>query len=96
MARHPEIYATTQWEKARCYVIMRAYGLCERCLKDGAINPGKIVHHIVWLTYNNKHDWNIAYNPDNLIYLCNSCHEEIHKRTSGLNKFINPPRGRRF
>lgn len=91
MARHSEIYKTVEWQKARKFVIQRANGLCERCIKKGKLVPGKIVHHKVWLTDGNKLDWNIAYNPDNLEYICNDCHEEEHDRSIGLQKFLNPP-----
>ena len=67
MARHPEIYKTKEWERARRFVIVRANGLCEQCRPK--VKPGKEVDHIIELTDENKHDWNIAYNPDNLQYL---------------------------
>lgn len=90
MARHTEIYRKSEWEKVRKFVIARANGLCERCKKKGIIKPGKIVHHTEWLTDRNKNDWNVAYNPDKLEYLCNEHHEEEHGRTIGLQKFIEP------
>lgn len=93
MARHGEIYKTKEWKKVRQYVIARSNGLCERCKKRGKIVPGKIVHHIRWLTYDNKNDWNIAYSPSNLEYICNDCHESVHGRASdsGLQNFLIPP-----
>lgn len=91
MAKYPEIYKTSEWKAARSYVITRSNGLCELCKKKGKIIPGKIVHHIKWLTDENKHDWNIAYNPNNLEYICNDCHEEEHDRSIGLQKFLSPP-----
>ncbi|APM39408.1 HNH endonuclease [Clostridium kluyveri] len=90
MARHNDIYKAKEWEKVRGYVIGRANGLCERCKAKGKIVPGKIVHHKVWLTDKNKKDWDIAYNPDNLEYLCNPCHEEVHERVGTLKNFVEP------
>ena len=92
MGRHEDIYKTKQWENVRQYVIARDQGLCVECKKRGIIKPFKIIHHIVWLTDDNKHDWNIAYNPNNLECLCNDCHEKIHKRNTEthLKDFINP------
>ncbi|MDP4144150.1 MAG: HNH endonuclease signature motif containing protein [Bacillota bacterium] len=91
MARHSDVYKTKEWKEARQYVLTRSNGLCERCKKKGKIVPGKIVHHKRWLTDKNKHDWDIAYNPDNLEYICNDCHEEEHDRSIGLQKFLVPP-----
>lgn len=72
-------------------MITRSNGLCERCKKKGKVKPGKIVHHIIWLTDANKGDWNIAFNIKNLEYVCNDCHEEVHDRSIGLQKFLIPP-----
>lgn len=91
MARFPEIYKDPQWEPTRQYVIMRANGLCEECQKRKKIKPGKEVHHIVELTAENKNDWNIAFNPDNLEYLCTDCHNHKHDRSIGLQDFLIPP-----
>jgi 5-methylcytosine-specific restriction endonuclease McrA len=91
MARHSEIYKKKEWYKARWFVISRSNGLCERCMNKGKIKVGKIVHHKKWLTDENKHDWNIAYNPENLEYICNDCHEEEHDRSIGLQGFLSPP-----
>ena len=91
MARHSEIYKTKEWKEVRQYVITRSNGLCERCKKTGKVVTGKIVHHKKWLTDDNKHDWNVSYNPDNLEYICNDCHEAAHDRTIGLQKFLIPP-----
>jgi len=91
MARHAEIYNTIEWERARKFVIARANGLCEHCLKKKRIKPGKEVDHIIELTDENKHDWNIAYNPDNLQLLCSDCHNDKHDRSIGLQKFLLPP-----
>jgi len=91
MARHSEIYKTKEWQQVRAFVISRAHGLCERCKAKGKITKGKEVHHKVHLTDTNKNDWDIAYNPSNLVYLCSSCHNEEHDRSIGLQGFIVPP-----
>ena len=91
MAKHPEVYKDPNWPPARRECIRRANGLCERCKKKGKYKPGKVVHHKVWLTEENKADWNIAFNPRNLEYLCNDCHEDEHDRSTGLQKFLTPP-----
>lgn len=90
MARHEEIYKTSEWKKVRKFVIQRANGLCERCYPS-KVKAGKEVDHITELTEDNKHDWNIAYNPDNLQLLCTDCHNDKHERSIGLQKFLTPP-----
>ncbi len=90
MARHPEVYADPQWPKARKYVIARANGLCEECSRSGRVKKGREVDHIIELTDDNKHEWNIAYNPNNLQFLCSDCHNEKHDRSIGLQKFVTP------
>lgn len=92
MARHPEIYAAPEWEKARKYVISRADGLCEECRRQGMVKLGKDVDHIIELTDENKQDWDIAYNPANLQYLCTDCHNHKHARSIGLQNFLSPPK----
>jgi len=89
MARHPEIYASAEWRKVRRFVIARANGLCEECTKQGRIEAGKEVDHIIELSDDNKHDWNIAYNPDNLQLLCAACHNVKHGRCTGLHFFAD-------
>jgi len=91
MAQYPEVYKDKRWKPARKTVITRSNGLCERCKLKGKIKAGKIVHHKIWLNDDNKSDWNIAYNPKNLEYVCNDCHEDIHDRSTGLQKFLIPP-----
>jgi len=90
MARHSEIYKTTEWEKVRQFVIVRDNGLCVLCRKKGKIKPGTQIDHIEELTDKNKHDWNIAYNPENLQLLCDDCHQHKHGRSIGLQNFVAP------
>ena len=91
MGRFKEIYDDPQWEPARQEAIRRANGLCVTCFKRGIIKPGKEVDHIVELTEENKDDWYIAFNPNNLEYKCTDCHNEKHERSIGLQKFLIPP-----
>lgn len=91
LARHPEIYRTAEWRKVRAHVIARANGLCEECKRKGKVKKGRDVDHIVELTDENKHRWEIAYNPENLQFLCDCCHQHKHNRSNGLQEFVNPP-----
>jgi 5-methylcytosine-specific restriction endonuclease McrA len=91
MARFSEVYKTSEWRKVRKFVIQRANGLCEKCSKKHITKPGKEVDHIIEITEENKNDWNIIYNPENLQYLCTDCHNHKHDRSTGLQKFTSPP-----
>lgn len=68
-----EFYQSKEWKNLRNYIFKRDKGLCQKCGE-----PGKIVHHKVYLTPNNIHDPNIALNEDNLVLLCKDCHEKVH------------------
>ena len=91
LAKHKEIYKDPQWEPARQECIRKANGLCEECKRKDKLKPGKEVDHIIELTNQNKHDWNIAYNPNNLQYLCTDCHNHKSGRSIGLQNFLTPP-----
>ena len=78
-----EFYKTGAWKKARrAYIASREAvdgGICEVC----GVEPGKIVHHKIWLDDSNCNDPNISLNPKNFMYECQTCH----------NKEIDPRRG---
>ena len=73
-----KFYSSKRWKRARQIRIAYANGLCEKC---GAI--GTEVHHIIHLTPENINDPNITINQDNLILLCNECHNKEHNRFEG-------------
>ncbi len=62
-------------------------GLCERCLAKGLIVPGYIVHHKIHLTEDNYKDPSVAFNFNNLEYLCKTCHEQEHFKTMMKPRF---------
>lgn len=47
----------------------------------GMLNAGRVVHHKIHLTESNYTDPSIAYGFENLMLLCQHCHEEVHKGT---------------
>ena len=71
-------YKSKEWRECRAAYISLVDGLCERCLDDGKVIPGKIVHHQEELTPDNINDPEITLNFDNLEYLCLNCHNEEH------------------
>lgn len=90
MARFRQVYHTVEWQRVREYVILRAQGLCEQCLREGKVEVGTEVDHIEPLNEQNWQDWNIAYNPDNLQLMCKQCHAAKHSKDSGLSQFVEP------
>ena len=83
-----EIYNSREW-KELTILKKRANPLCEQCIKDGeAIGiPGgyvksvECVHHIIPIeTARTKEEMRrLAFDWNNLMSLCKSCHARIHK-----------------
>lgn len=71
-------YKSTAWKECRAAYIKSVGGLCERCLADGKIVPGYIVHHKCYLTPDNIQDPGISLNWDNLEFLCVEHHNQEH------------------
>ena len=71
-------YKSTAWQQCRDSYIKSVGGLCERCLANGLIVPGYIVHHKCYLTPENIKDPSITLNFSNLEYLCHDCHNKEH------------------
>lgn len=61
-----------QWKKIRDRYV-KIHPLCEICLKEGKSVLVDEVHHIKPLSEGGTHDEN------NLMSLCKSCHEKIHR-----------------
>lgn len=69
-------YKSRSWRDCRDAYFTSQHGLCERCSQ-----PGKIVHHKIWLTPENINNPNISLNFEHLELLCQTCHNQEH--TSG-------------
>ena len=72
-------YQSKAWKDCRASYIASVMGQCERCLANGKVKGGFIVHHKEHIKPSNIHDPMITLNHDNLLYVCHSCHEIIHK-----------------
>ncbi|WML38694.1 HNH endonuclease [Neobacillus sp. OS1-2] len=68
-----KFYKSKAWKKCRTSYFASKYGLCERCA-----GPGKIVHHVKYITPENITDPNITLNHGNLELLCQDCHNKEH------------------
>lgn len=62
----------SEWRKIRARYV-RKHPLCEKCLSEGRYVEVDEVHHILPLADGGTHD------ESNLISLCKSCHERIHR-----------------
>lgn len=69
-------YGSSQWQRVRSLAIERDNHLCQSCLKDGVLEPARVVHHIEEV----KDNWNQRLSLDNLESLCHKCHNRHHKR----------------
>ena len=73
-------YNSTAWKECRqAYKSQRRF-LCERCLAEGILTPGEIVHHKIRITPATINNPEVTLNFDNLELLCRKHHEEEHKR----------------
>lgn len=73
-----KFYQSTNWIKARDYVMAKYNYICQKCKE----NPAEIVHHIIWLTPSNINDPHITLDEHNLMPVCRECHALIHEGVS--------------
>lgn len=84
-------YNSKEWAVFRKMIIAERGPICFKCNK--AITEAKQlqIHHIEELTESNYTDTTISLNPENVIILCQQCHNKTHGRWSGAVK--RKPRG---
>jgi len=73
-----KFYASKAWKDCRTAYIASVYGQCETCMDKGLVEPGKILHHTVYLTPFNINDPNVSLNHQLLLYECQACHNREH------------------
>lgn len=66
-------YKSKAWQRCRDAYYKHQFGMCERCPE-----PGRIVHHKIYITPTNINDSNITLSFDNLELLCIDCHNKEH------------------
>ncbi|WP_286680113.1 HNH endonuclease signature motif containing protein [Tepidanaerobacter sp. EBM-49] len=77
--KYHDFYNSLEWEKVRQAAVARDHALCQDCLKQHRIKPYDTVHHIEPI----KDNWGKRLDLNNLICLCESCHQERHKQLKG-------------
>lgn len=74
-----KFYKSKEWNKVRQLAILRDHALCKDCLDNNTITSYNTVHHIVPI----KEDWSKRLDINNLICLCESCHQKRHNNMKG-------------
>ena len=75
-----EFYKSKAWKQCREAYAQSKGWLCERCMKEGRVTTGEIVHHKIHLTPENINDPSVSLNWDNLELVCRLCHAAEHGR----------------
>ena len=68
-----EFYKTKEWQQMRKLALARDRYQCVMCRNKGIITMADMVHHIIPV----KKDWNKRLELDNLMSLCDACHNGI-------------------
>ena len=79
--RRIAVYKTEMWKQMRHNQLTKE-PLCCMCLAKGRTKAASDVHHWIWLS----EDINLAFNPDNLVSVCSSCHGAIHSKTNAIKR----------
>lgn len=77
-------YQTKEWKKMRKQVLSRDNYLCVLCLKKNIFRNANTVHHIKHL---DKYP-ELALDVNNLISLCECCHNEVHPEKRSKKKNV--------
>lgn len=72
-------YKSKKWKKKRAVILRRDKYLCQECKKYGRKREAVTVHHIKHVDEYPE----LAYNDDNLVSLCNACHNKMHPEKGG-------------
>lgn len=73
--KHKSLYSTADWSAVRSYVVQLRYGIdVLEYYRTGRVVQGERVHHIACL----EDDWSRRLDTDNLIYLTESNHRQVH------------------
>ena len=85
-----KIYNSKQWKNLRNSYIAE-HPLCERCEQMGKVTSAEAVHHkIPFLSgFTQAEIENLAYDWDNLMSVCNACHNFLHQEMGGYGNYSN-------
>lgn len=75
-----EIYGTRLWRRLRESHLME-HPLCEVCEGMGRVVRAEDVHHIdSFMNYEGEARLQAAYDPNNLLSVCRTCHNWLHRK----------------
>ena len=83
-----DFYTSTIWKAKRQAILSRDGYMCQNCKRYGRLKQATTVHHIKH--YDEYPE--LALNNDNLISLCEACHNNMHPEKA---KKANKSRGKR-
>lgn len=69
-------HKTSKWERKRRVILRRDEYMCRHCKRYGKTTQATMVHHI----YTVEDYPALGLINENLISLCNRCHEKMHNR----------------
>lgn len=87
-----QFYSSKAWQECRKAYAKSKKNLCEKCLEEGLIVPGELVHHKIHISPNNIHDPNVTLDFNNLELLCRQHHMNIH--TGKMHRYTVDELGR--
>ncbi|WP_342477796.1 HNH endonuclease signature motif containing protein [Paenibacillus sp. FSL H7-0350] len=85
-------YKSTAWERARELALIRDNRLCQHCLKRKRLTPADMVHHIKPIS----ECPDLSLTLDNLLSLCNGCHNKEHGVEGKKEEVVPANRKARF
>lgn len=71
-------YKCQRWEDKRIVILKRDVFKCKECLRYGKTKAATTVHHCLPAEQCTP---DMLYDNDNLISLCDKCHNQMHKRS---------------
>lgn len=80
-------YASSRWRRLQKAVLKRDGYQCQCCKRYGRMVEARIVHHIKHVDEYPE----LAYVPENLISLCDACHNKAHPEKARIKN-----RGKRY
>lgn len=89
-----DYYQSRRWRSLRERILRRDKYLCQDCKRYGRRRSAAEVHHI-----KPREEWpELQWDPNNLISLCNECHNKRHPEKGGarFENFSSDPRPSKF
>lgn len=85
-----KIYQSTLWRKMRLQQFSE-HPLCQICEAEGKVKAGEHVHHVRSFVNapNLVERDRLAYDPDNLMTLCEECHGKIHSGSAEAQRVLS-------